>query len=883
MRSRSRLSEHRPDAAPERGSSGFLGAGELRPSIRPVLVLLDAVAVLGAALVVDPTVSLVPLGVAVAATLWVNGNRDLHRSRLTFSVLEEVPSYLFASVVAAVALVAARSMLGHAPEWRFAVAFGVAHAVLTGLLRITVYATVHALRRRRRIAHPAVVVGADSVGIRLAMALRDHPEHGLQPMGLIESDPDLEPRELPLPVLGTLADLPLVLTDLQVQDVVFAHPGPPDELTASAVRACLQQDCQVFVVPRFYELMGLNHPGRVEPVHGIPLLRLRRWPLRPHRVLAKRLVDIVVALVMLVLLSPVMLVCAVAVRLESGPGVLFRQERIGIGGRPFTLLKFRSLRPGSELEGATTWSIDHDDRVGPVGRFLRRTSLDELPQLLNVLRGDMSLVGPRPERPHFVDQFSMEEERYHERHRMPTGLTGWAQVNNLRGDTSIGDRVRFDNYYIENWTLWGDVKILIRTIVAVLRRQPTSRRGLRLIGPPVGGPPETPHRGRRRDRREPRSYEVRTVLHVSKPTTEGVANVLLGYVHDQLARGWRVAVACPEDGWLAAEAAAAGAEVHPWEATRDPGPGLLGETRRLRRIIAAVRPDVLHLHSAKAGLAGRLAVRGRVRTVYQPHGWSFLAARGAVAAAARRWEQAGARWTDLLVCVSDAELVEANEVSVRGRAIVVPNGLDSDAFPFGWDPSAARQQLGLPDVPTAVCLGRLAHQKGQDRLLAVWPDVRASVPDAQLLLVGDGPERESLEAVAPEGVTFLGNQSDPAQWLAAADVVVVPSRWEGMALAPLEALATGRSVVGFDVIGLRESLPAESAGLVPDDQLDVLAHAVAQRLADPALARAEGDRGREHVRRWHDASWAAALVAEAYRRPASGVDINRVLVGPGGR
>ena len=188
--------------------------------------------------------------------------------------------------------------------------------------------------------------------------------------------------------------------------------------------------------------------------------------------IAKRALDVTLSGIALFLLSPIMLACALAVRIETGPGVIFRQTRVGIGGRTFTLMKFRSLKPATVEESQTQWSISHDDRVGPVGRFLRRSSLDELPQLINVLKGDMSLVGPRPERPHFVQEFSRSSERYTDRHRVQTGLTGHAQVNNLRGDTSIDDRVRFDNYYIENWSLWGDIKIMFRTIAAVTRAEP---------------------------------------------------------------------------------------------------------------------------------------------------------------------------------------------------------------------------------------------------------------------------------------------------------------------------------------------------------------------------------------------------------------------------
>jgi exopolysaccharide biosynthesis polyprenyl glycosylphosphotransferase len=183
----------------------------------------------------------------------------------------------------------------------------------------------------------------------------------------------------------------------------------------------------------------------------------------------KRLVDVLVSGLLLLLLLPVLVLLALAVRIDGGPGILFRQERVGVDGHTFNVLKFRSLKPVDEKESATTWNVSHDDRVSVIGRFLRKTSLDELPQLINILRGDMSLVGPRPERPHFVHQFRVAYPSYEARHRVPSGLTGWAQIHGLRGDTSIADRARFDNYYIENWSMWLDVKIVLRTISSVLR------------------------------------------------------------------------------------------------------------------------------------------------------------------------------------------------------------------------------------------------------------------------------------------------------------------------------------------------------------------------------------------------------------------------------
>ncbi|MYS17193.1 sugar transferase, partial [Streptomyces sp. SID4982] len=185
--------------------------------------------------------------------------------------------------------------------------------------------------------------------------------------------------------------------------------------------------------------------------------------------LGKRLLDIGVSGALLLLAAPLLLGCALVLRLVEGPGVVFRQERIGQDGRPFTLLKFRTHRPVDEGESATRWSIAGERRMNPFCRFLRRTSLDELLQLWNVFRGDMSLVGPRPERPYFVTQFSQCYPGYAARHRMRVGITGLAQVSGLRGDTSIEDRARYDNAYIDNWSLWQDICILLRTAAAVVR------------------------------------------------------------------------------------------------------------------------------------------------------------------------------------------------------------------------------------------------------------------------------------------------------------------------------------------------------------------------------------------------------------------------------
>jgi lipopolysaccharide/colanic/teichoic acid biosynthesis glycosyltransferase len=211
-------------------------------------------------------------------------------------------------------------------------------------------------------------------------------------------------------------------------------------------------------------MLGLDGVDGNERVGGLPLVRLRR---AAHRTLTwrlKRAMDVALAALALVIALPVMGLCAALVFFEGGPGVIFRQKRVGMDARIFEILKLRSMKPATALESQQQWSITGDPRVGWFGRVLRTFSLDELPQLWNVVRGDMSMVGPRPERPYFVDEFSRRYPHYAARHRVPAGLTGLAQVNGLRGDTDIGERARLDNVYIESWSLWRDVKIMLRTV-----------------------------------------------------------------------------------------------------------------------------------------------------------------------------------------------------------------------------------------------------------------------------------------------------------------------------------------------------------------------------------------------------------------------------------
>ena len=353
------------------------------------------------------------------------------------------------------------------------------------------------------------------------------------------------------------------------------------------------------------------------------------------------------------------------------------------------------------------------------------------------------------------------------------------------------------------------------------------------------------------------------MLHVSQPTEAGVAAVVESLVADQTRRGWDVTVACPP-GNLSRAAKDMGARAVPWRAGRAPGAGVALSTGELASIVRRTDPDVCHLHSSMAGLTGRLAIRGRRPTIFQPHAWSFEAARGALGRVSTAWEGLASRWTDEVVCASEGEAAAGRAAGVTVPIRLVPNGVDVDRFdPSRWPERAGvRRRLDLPARPVVLCAGRLCEQKGQDLLFEAWPTIASAVPDAVLVIVGDGPMREEVRDTAARStsVQWAGAVDDLAPWYLAADVVVVPSRWEGMALVPLEALACARPVVAFDVAGVRESVGDAGAVVAARDHAE-LARAVTERLLDLDLAADEGQRGRERAVRMFDARQAADRVA----------------------
>lgn len=415
------------------------------------LVLVDALALSAVAwLWTRWALGLDYLGlVLLIAIRWRMG---LYRARFALSSLDELPKAIEAGLLAA-GILAVAGMLSPGAMTLADAAWVAGTGVLLGLLRAPLYVLLRALRRNDLARERMLLVGGGMVADAIAEMAEDNPDYGL----------DLSAR---IPDLLDV-DLPHAAEKAEATTVVVAFSRASEAREVFEIRRGLAAGLTIMAVPRYFDLIGGDRAD--DEVFGVPVLRLGAW--RPHfGLLLKRALDIVLSALGLLLISPLMLVVGILVKRETGGELLFRQTRIGMGGKPFELLKLQTMKPVEVSASDTTWTVPPDnDRVGRVGALLRKTSIDELPQLWNILRGEMSFVGPRPERPYFAQQFAATYPHYEDRLRMPAGLTGLAQVHDLRGDTSIDDRARFDNRYEDHWSLWSDVKIILKTVPKVFR------------------------------------------------------------------------------------------------------------------------------------------------------------------------------------------------------------------------------------------------------------------------------------------------------------------------------------------------------------------------------------------------------------------------------
>ncbi len=340
----------------------------------------------------------------------------------------------------------------------FVVRFLAISFIAMTLARLIMRLTTRELRRHGHNIKTLVLITSPEIGRRVAAKIDRHAHYGYCVLChfLYFAHEQDEDASLVNAVRGYLRDTP-------VDDVIIALPSQANGLATRLILECENQGVNVRVVPDLFPLVQTD--TQVHNLDGIPLVNVRRYPAENFEyAVLKRLFDVSVSLAALVLLSPVILLIVILIKLTSTGPVFFAQERVGLNGRPFRMLKFRTMRQDPALDSGSHWTSHDDPYVTPLGRWLRRSNLDELPQFLNVLKGDMSVVGPRPERRFFLERFRQEVPEYMSRHYVKSGITGWAQVNGWRGDTSIAQRVAYDLYYIRNWAVGLDIKILLLTL-----------------------------------------------------------------------------------------------------------------------------------------------------------------------------------------------------------------------------------------------------------------------------------------------------------------------------------------------------------------------------------------------------------------------------------
>ena len=407
---------------------------------------------------------LLALPVVLAASAVGYHMCNLYVPRREGRFFSEVVAILRGSVFSVLMLLAMSYLLRFEPELsRYVIAlFFVLNCVLLTVERGAARVALRIAREHGLNIRYVIVVGAGKLGQRLVQRIERNPWTGFQVIGFVDDSPERQGKEVRgIPVLGATPELAQTLRDNDVDHLFIALPFAEQQKLKDILDSISEEMVDVRIVPDLFSFVTLN--PQVGDFDGVPILSLRESPLHGWNRVIKRAFDILFALAALVVVMPVMGVVFLAIKVFSPGPAFYAQRRMGLDGRIFTMYKFRTMAVDAEKDTGPVWAGEDDPRRTPIGGFLRRWNLDELPQFINVLLGHMSVVGPRPERPELIGEFSGSVPRYMLRHKMKAGVTGWAQVNGWRGDTSLEKRIQYDLYYIENWSIWLDLRILLLT------------------------------------------------------------------------------------------------------------------------------------------------------------------------------------------------------------------------------------------------------------------------------------------------------------------------------------------------------------------------------------------------------------------------------------
>ncbi len=601
--------------------------------------------------------------------------------------------------------------------------------------------------------------------------------------------------------LGTFEDLERVLDTYHPSDVVFAIDAYNKRNIISLVNLCDDRCVKVYFLPVIYGFF--KSARQIENIGNIPIINAHGTPLDSRiNAAIKRFMDIVGSLVLIILTSPVMLALAIGVRMSSPGPVLFRQTRVGKMGKHFEMLKFRSMYITRDAD--ETWTTDIDDRKTRFGAFLRRSSLDELPQLFNVLAGDMSLVGPRPEVPHFVEHFKNVIPLYMIKHYIKPGITGLAQINGLRGDTSVEDRIQADISYIENWSAWLDISILLKTpfkafnnsekyIHSEIRDDTDADIEFDFSTMKASSLPSA-----KDFFSEEHDGEGKKILYAAS-TMAHIGNFHTDYVKALRDRGYTVKIMAKGEG----------ADFDIPFVKKFFSVKNLVNRRRIRKILKAEKFDTLVLNTSLAAYHIRRACRRkrRPKIVNFVHGYLFSENISKIKALALYLcEKLLAKKTDEIIVMNMQDYRCAIQKHLCLERVYFVKGMGAVAREIMSNPDGLRQKYSCEDRFILAFVGELSERKNQEFLIRSMIRIKKSIPKAVLWLIGDGTKRAELEALCRElsldgCVMFMGARADACDYIRAADVCVSASSVEGMPFNLIEALGCGTTVLASDIKG----------------------------------------------------------------------------------
>ncbi len=672
-----------------------------------------------------------------------------------------------------------------------------------------------------------IIVGDNSkTAADYVKAVQSNPNYGIMVLGHVgdKIDPIVGTEKL-----GTFKDFAKILDKYHPTDVVFAIDSYDKWRLIKLVNMCDDRCVKVYFLPVIYGFF--KHSRQIENVGSMPVINIHSTPLdNGANALAKRIVDIIGSLVLILLTSPFMIFAAIGVAISSPGPIFFKQTRVGKLGKKFTMLKFRSMRVNTGSND--TWTTDEDVRKTKFGTFLRRTAIDELPQLFNVLGGSMSLVGPRPELPVFVEHFKEEIPLYMVKHYVKPGITGLAQIKGLRGDTSVEDRIHEDIEYIEHWSLWLDIMILLKTPFKAFNKNEKyveAKKSGETKPEAVAATSAVAEKATPAAFAHPASEEHailtgKKILYAASSMSH-IESFHLEYIDRLRKAGNEVFVMARGEG----------ADFNiPFQKQFFSSKNTYAR-KKIKEIVLAENFDLIITHTTLASFHIRLAVpsRCRPRIVNMVHGYLFSQNSGFIKRnVLLLCEKLVRRKTDAIIVMNKDDMRIAKRNHLSSGKVYFCRGLGVKPKLAKKTPKEVREELNSQNNYNLTFAGELSGRKNQKFLISSMPRIKEFIPHAKLWLIGDGDKREELVELAKKlgvenEVLFLGKRENVGDYVNAADIYVSASKSEGLPFNIVEAMLLGKTVLATRRKGQEDIIVSNKSGyLFEIDKSDEFAESV---------------------------------------------------------